>query len=424
MRYFFILGTNPVLSTAEIIALLPGSEFTVREMYKQALVVESATGAVLDTKDMMRRLGGTIKIGTIHQEDVPVDAEKLEALILEKLSGRVAEFGNATFGISIYSLESTKPSNRAAAVGGKFRNVGMSVKKKLKLAGCAARWVKAQQGTALSSVVVTKDKLLVDGAEFVVLTKDETMMFGTTDVVQPFEEFSQVDYGRPERDLVQGMLPPKLARIMINLIHVSKEVKDVALLDPFCGSGTILTEALQMGFRELFGSDKNQEAVYGTQKNIDWIKEKGFVKADPPSHIALFASDARNLRQHIKLQSIDAVVTEPYLGPPLRGGEKRGELQKTLGELTKLYYESLSAWRTLLKPNAPVIMAMPVYIHGAERHGINCDDFANLGFKTEPLLPSIILGRLGVKETRNHGLMYGRLDQHVWREIVRLRLSE
>jgi tRNA G10 N-methylase Trm11 len=423
-RYFFILGTNPVLSTAEIIALLPGRQFTVREMYKQALVVEGAPDAVLDAKDLMRRLGGTVKIGTVREENVPIDAERLKDFMLGMLSERVTNVGNATFGFSIYSLEATKPSSRAAALSAKFRNVGMEVKRKLQLAGCATRWVKAQTGTALSSVVVAKDKLLVDGQEFVVLTKDDAMMLGTTDVVQPFEEFSTVDYGRPERDLVQGMLPPKLARIMINLIHVSKEVKDIALLDPFCGSGTILTEALQMGFRELYGSDKNQKAVYDTQKNVDWLREKGFVPAESTGHTVLFAADARNLRQHLKLQSIDAIVTEPYLGPPLKGTEKRGELQKTLGELSKLYYECLSAWRPLLKPGAPVVMAMPVFIHGIEKHGMSSAGFEQLGFRTEPLLPSLILSRLGTKETKNHGLLYGRMDQKVWREIVRLRLSE
>src|ERR1051325_10295195 len=195
MRYFFILGTNPVLSTAEIIALLPGRQFTIREMYKQALVVEGSPDAVLDAKDLMRRLGGTIKIGTIHEEGLPLTAAKLEEVMLQRLSGRVAEVGNATFGFSVYSLESTKPSGRAATLSGKFRTVGMEVKRKLQLAGCAARWVKAQTRTALSSVVVAKNKMLVDGAEFVVLAKDDSMMIGTTDIVQPFEEFSEVDYG-------------------------------------------------------------------------------------------------------------------------------------------------------------------------------------------------------------------------------------
>ncbi len=423
MRHFFILGTNPVLSTAEIIALLDGREFTVTEMYKQALIVDALPGHTLDPKALMARLGGTIKIGTLLAENVPVTAAELERIALEGLSDRVANIGNATFGFSVYSLESDKPSNKAAAVGMKFREVGMRVKRKLQDAGCAARWVKAQVGTALTSVAVGKNNILADGAEFVVLAKGDTMLVGKTEVIQPFEEFSLVDYGRPERDTIQGMLPPKLARIMINLIHVSREITDVTLLDPFCGSGTVLTEALQMGFRELYGSDKNPAAVLATQRNIEWLREKQLVPAGN-THVGTFASDARSLGQHIKPKSLDAIVTEPFLGPNRTGGERRGELQKTLNELTKLYYEALSSWKAVLKPGAPVVMALPIYITGNEKHGISVREFESLGYRTEALLPGPILSRLGVPETKNHGLYYGRNDQRVWREIVRLRVAE
>ena len=69
-RHFFILGSNPVLSIAEIIALLPGREFTMTEMYKQAAVVDAIAGSALDAKAMMERLGGTIKIGSIFGKEV------------------------------------------------------------------------------------------------------------------------------------------------------------------------------------------------------------------------------------------------------------------------------------------------------------------------------------------------------------------
>ncbi len=421
MRYFFILGTNPVLSTAEIIALLDGRHFTVTEMYKQALIVDAAPGFTLDAQGLMGRLGGTVKIGAILAEGLAVDAEVLETRMLEGLAPRVADIGSATFGLSIYSLESDKPSTKAATAAQRFRDVGMRVKRRLKDAGCAARWVKPQVGTALTSASVGNNRLLMDGAEFVALVKGDAMMFGRTEVIQPYEDFSAVDYGRPERDTVQGMLPPKLARIMINLIHVSREVTDIGLMDPFCGSGTILTEALRIGFSRLYGSDKNPAAVEATRKNLAWIEESGHGKG--AGDVALFAADARNIRQHLGGAAIDAIVTEPYLGPPLKGTERRGELQKTLDELTKLYYEALSSWRAVLKPGAPVVMAMPVFIHGMEKHGISVGQFETLGYRTESLLPSLILSRLGTRETKNKGLLYGRNDQHVWREIVRFRLE-
>ncbi len=414
MRYFFILGTNAVLSTAEISALLDSATFTVSEISRHALVVDAAPGTAFDAAALMHRLGGTIKIGEITADAMPIDAELLAEHMLERLANRK----NVTFGLSVYSLEAESPENKAGVLAARFKDVGMQVKRRLKEAHCSARWVKAQMGTALTSVVVGKNNMLDEGGEFVVLGKKGEMLVGKTLAIQPFEEFSLVDYGRPERDTIQGMLPPKLARIMINI----SGAKNGALLDPFCGSGTILTEAMQIGFAELYGSDKNPKAVESTQKNIEWLKGKNLVPAT--TNATVFTSDARNIGQQIKDHAIDAIVSEPFLGPPRSGQEKRGEIQKILHELSKLYYESLSSWKRILKPGAPVVLALPVYILGGEKHGMSTKEFEKLGFKTEQLVPTSVASRLGTSETKNHGLLYGRKDQLVWREIVRLRLAK
>src|SRR5205823_3602162 len=89
--------------------------------------------------------------------------------------------------------------------------------------------------------------------------------------VQPFEQFSARDFGRPGRDDLSGMLPPKLAIIMINL--AANDTISV-LLDPFCGSGTILSEALLLGYKNLIGSDISEKAVADTKTNLDWIANK------------------------------------------------------------------------------------------------------------------------------------------------------
>lgn len=420
MKYFFILGTNPVLSAAEIIALLDGRYYTIIGTHKQALIVEAMAGHDLNVGDMMARLGGTVKIGTVLTEGLAVDEETVTDFVFRNLVGR-SPTSKMNFGFSVYSLEMESPSRHASVVYGKLKNVGMEVKKKLTEAGIGARWVKAQQGVSLTSVVVAKNRMTDEnGAELVILTKGDQCSIGVTEIVQPFEEFSKTDFGRPDRDTYQGMLPPKLARIMINLIHVSREVRDTHLLDPFCGSGTVLSEAMRIGFTHLYGSDKNPQAITATRTNLEWMG-KHWLKAAPENSVHVQEADAREIGNILLPGVIDAVVTEPYLGPPRRGRETRGDLQKTLGELTKLYRDALASWRKCLKPGAPLVIAFPLYIFGLEKHGINVKEFESLGFKPEPLLPNTILSRLGTNETKNHGLLYGRNDQHVWREIVRLR---
>ena len=84
-----------------------------------------------------------------------------------------------------------------------------------------------------------------------------------TEAVQPFEQFSARDFGRPGRDDLSGMLPPKLAIIMINLAQTPL---NSILLDPFCGSGTILSEAVLLGYTNLIGTDISEKAIADSKK--------------------------------------------------------------------------------------------------------------------------------------------------------------
>jgi tRNA G10 N-methylase Trm11 len=415
MRYFFILGSNPALSAAELLPLIQGNRYTISEIYKHALVTDSKDK--IDLEILMSRMGGMVKTGELEEEDFELSEDLIEEKALKRLVEKASADTRITFGFSVYSLERNKPASRAAAISGKLKKVGMELKRQLKERGVASRMVRPKTGHAISSVSVTKNKMIEEGYEFIILTKGDRMMFGSTTIVQPFEAFSKVDYGRPSRDAVQGMLPPKLARMMINIADFSIRTP---LLDPFCGSGTVLTEALQLGYRHVHGSDSNPDAVKGTKENIDWVLKRGS-SGMGAAVLNLFESDARKVGEQIEPDSLGGIVTEPYLGPPRTGHERRSQLQKTLHALTELYRECLQVWHPLLKKDAPVVMALPVYIMGLEKHGTTIKDFEELGYRTENLLPSVLLSRMGVKATKNGGLLYGRNVQRVWREIVKLR---
>ncbi|MFA6603874.1 MAG: DNA methyltransferase [Patescibacteria group bacterium] len=410
MRYFFILGLHPALSFAEISAVLADNRFEIKDLLEAAIVIE--TEKELDLPALMRRLGGTIKAGRIIDGPAKLTDDEVLAKAADHLLTAHGDDSRPVFGFSAYTALGVEGVRSLAK---KIIVRGMETKKILREQDRASRWVRPQTGLTLSSVVVTKNKLIEEGAEFVVLIdRNSLVSLAVTEAVQPFEEFSRADYGRPARDTHQGMLPPKLARMMINLAGVGT---DAVIIDPFCGSGTVLTEAIQMGFQDVVGSDLNPTAVKSTEQNITWLKEHG----SAPKTVRLFASDARHIGQHLEPASIDAVVAETFLGSPRHGREKRSELQKTLSDLSRLYYESLGAWRRLLKPGAAVVLALPVYVLGPERHGLKADEFVKLGYAIEPLLKSDALVKLDVKETKNRGLVYGRADQLVWREIIRLR---
>ena len=89
----------------------------------------------------------------------------------------------------------------------------------------------------------------------------------------------------------------KLARCMVNLAH--PRTGDL-VLDPFCGTGTMLIEAAMIGCR-VIGLDVQRRMARGTLRNMQHFKVK-------PEGIIV--TDARNL----PINKIDCVVTDPPYG--------------------------------------------------------------------------------------------------------------
>ncbi len=73
--------------------------------------------------------------------------------------------------------------------------------------------------------------------------------------------------------MIVGMMPPKLVQMMINLagpsINAESNRKLSAIYDPFCGLGTTLIEAANMGITEVYGSDLSPEMVRATTDSLD-----------------------------------------------------------------------------------------------------------------------------------------------------------
>ena len=181
------------------------------------------------------------------------------------------------------------------------------------------------------------------------------ILIGQTETIQDFEAWGERDFGRPARDPKSGMLPPKLARLMINLSGIDLVGK--TLLDPFCGSGTVLAEASLMGLQKIIGSDISEKAMKDTKKNLRWLAslyDQSFLT---------FQLDVAACDQVQLSEPVDLVVTEPFLGPPLRGGESRAELLQIISELTELYVRSFVHIAEFMKKRAILVVAFPVFAH-------------------------------------------------------------
>ncbi len=285
--YLYILGRTPDLAFLELKTFLPD------------IARISPDIAQSHTLMPIEKLGGTVKIAEV------VDAPRIK----EK----------STFGISVY--------------GGP--QISIRELDEMKKQFHAARFV-ATRGEPLTSVVIAKNKL----QEIIMVKHDGVSLFADTIAVQDFESWNSRDFGRPYADPKAGMLPPKVSRMAVNIADIRRDfavpLAQKTLLDPFCGMGTILAEGLLMGWN-VVGSDQSEEVVEKARGNLLWFTQKHELGVTS----RILVSDAVHLSEKIDSGSVDAIVTEPFMGPTTVKDPKN-----TMRGLEKLYIGCLRDWHT------------------------------------------------------------------------------
>lgn len=376
MTYFFTLGTHPQLSIAEIHAVLNQLNFSFEEILTLPTIFIIKTDKKLEPT-IIRQLGGTIKFGEILLETKQPQAKHIFNLL--KPTNNKFYLGLSSYDCKI-----------------KLLNLGLEIKKLFRQNKLSCRVVSSKKNP-LSSVVVKKNNLVSErGAEIVITENKGQFFIGQTLAVQDFETYSKLDYGRPARDEISGMLPPKVAQIMVNL---AEQELNSQILDPFCGSGTILQMATILGYKHLIGFDKNTKAIANSKINFDWFEKTFKVK----THIKLETAKVENLSKKLKAGSIDAIVTEPYLGPALKGFESLAQIKKNINNLKKLYQKMFEEFFKVLKNNGRCVVIIPEFQIHAKSLNIDISEMIKNKFKIE------------------NRFIYSRAGQKVRRQIFALK---
>lgn len=334
-EFLFVFGRSPDLSWREFLSFFPNSQRLISDV---AIVKDE-----IDPMQLILQLGGTVKIvQVVKRVGRLIEEEMVE--ILARDSKRI------TFGISTYGGLRVE------------RNFLGRIKEGLAQRGIAGRFIEAKDGKELSSVVIAKEEL----TELVIVETTEGMVIGVTKAVQPFDEWSKRDYGRPWADARSGMLPPKVARMAVNIagsqftVHSSR-----ILVDPFCGMGTILGEAMLAGWN-VIGSDQAGDVVRKAEGNMTWLRSVYPVINGFSSR--LFVSDATHISEELDAGIVDAIVTEPFMGKSLEGKGQRAknksaeDIRNVIRGLEKLYIGCLRDWQKVLKPGGRVVMALPKWV--------------------------------------------------------------
>ncbi len=334
--YFFIFGRTPKLAFLELRAFFPEASLVVSDIAKittpEPIVAEKWIGI----------LGGTIKIALFRSNTDSLDALSLTSII-------ESDSDHRTFGVSIYGSTALP------------KNLLSDMKDILETGGQSVRYVTSHEGAQLTSVVLDKKQVY----EVVVIQEGTNYQLAHTLAVQEFESWNDRDWGRPFADAKNGMLPIKVSRMIVNIAigrpEKSSETNQRTLYDPFCGMGSVLSEAFVMGAR-VIGSDIVEEIVEKCKKNMDWIESK---YPDSRGAVAkVFQADAVHVSKILAPNSIHAIATEPFMGSTNIVNEAHvtpEKIKNIIRGLEKLYIGCLKEWKTVVAPNGLVIIALPSY---------------------------------------------------------------
>ncbi|MBN2096289.1 hypothetical protein JW752_02705 [Candidatus Peregrinibacteria bacterium] len=363
--YIFITGKHPELSIAELKARYP----------KHKVWVKGDDFMVMDISEKINQsefnhLGGSVKAAEFIKE---VKKEALIEVLADILNSHYQDM-KLDYGLSLYGTSEKQ-----------LRPVLLKLKKKLKADGIKSRFINNQFKNISSAQYKSISK---KGIELIAVSNKGRFTVGHTVAVQDIDAYSKRDYEKPFRSMQMGMMPPKLAQILINLVGVKGKI-----WDPFCGSGTLIMEGLLMG-RQMIGSDINQKHIEGAKKNTAWLKKE----FGTSSSEELLVHDATTPFK----ESFDAIAFEGDLGVPHNQSIKSDQLKVIAEGLDELYIEFFKNLKKI-KKKVPVVAALPFF---KLRNG-----------RDEELKCIRQIEKMGFKKTLH--LKYSREGQAVGRSVYR-----
>lgn len=394
-----ILGRQPEIGLAELEAIY-GAQY---------VTPIGSTCVLVDGNVDFNRLGGTVKSAALLAK-IPVSSswlesafKKIDALLPELL--QTIDNGKIRLGVSVYDA-----SPSAYELTGKL----LRLKKRLRSAGYSVRVV-PNESPALSSAQTYHNQLAGSrGLEFVVVQDAQYLYIGRVTDVQNIDAYRIRDRERPKRDAFVGMLPPKLAQIIVNLaVGDAQKTAPICVIDPFCGTGVILQEALLMG-HEVYGSDISPKMVDYTKANLTWLQDNTKKPLPPVSRLEV--GDATKHMWAISAQPSSSnvhsfcIASEVYLGQPIGGQHPSDEkIREIIHSSNTVIREFLANISSQLASGTRLCLALPAwYIDGRDYHLPVIQDLTALGYT------------IVTYSHATNGIIYRRDDQSTAREIMTL----
>jgi len=417
VKIISLLGRQPELSIAEL-----------EQRFGSVNVQPYSDLAALVTTDAfdIQTLGGAVKAGNVIAELDRADWARLSRDIVQRYVKTLKGDGKLTVGISVYG-QTVHPRD--------VQRTGLALKQALKKQGRSVRLI-PNDAAALSTATSHHNKLGLspNKIELLIVYGQKSVVVAESTGTQNITALAARDQGRPKRDAFVGMLPPKLALMMINLSGIDHSAvaesslsssakqnvdptgqllpvaddkatsrKLPTILDPFCGTGVVLQEAALLGFN-VYGTDLAEKMVDYSRLNMQWLAAKHSINS-----VEIEAGDAI---EHQWQLPIDAIVAETYLGQPFSAPPAPDKLEKVrriVDEITEKFLKNLA---DQTRPGTPLCLAVPAW---RDKNGwftflSTIKKLETLGYEWQEL-----------QNVDSKKLIYYREDQIVARQLLLLK---
>jgi len=408
MKYIFYLGRIPSLAVAELQAVLDKMKIKHSVYFAHSRMLILKISSSIDFKTIFPQMGGTIKIALVIDEYRNIsDVFEKATSIIKKLNAE--QSGKRIIGYSVYFTQNMD-KNKVGAILADIKHRFIKIKKVL--AGkIKMRIVFPNKDMEIKTASVLGNKMLERGAEFNFVFFDSRVVLAKTIITQDIKSYSMRDCGRPVRELRVGMIPPKLAQIMLNLANVKN---GQTVFDPFCGAGTILQESLLCGYK-VIGSDADSRQVCNCRTNIEWLLHNFNVRC---KDYKVFQSDVGKAFKKIKDNSLDAIVTESILGPVYKTIPSKMEIRKNYKDIEKVYLRFFQAAKPALKKKSRIVITAPAYKIKDQYVLLPfVDRLRKIGYASVNLLDRKFTTKK-IKQTKRNSIIYDRANQIVAREVM------
>ena len=318
MKVFFILGRNPDLSRVEVLEFLNARRRNYKEILfeNNFLMVEVNEGERFNIQEF----GGVMWFGKIDFEGQQNDFERYlnEREIIPSDKFSYAVFGNKDVQILKNNFKKSK---------------------KIATIKHGHKQIRFQNG----------NKYELPNADFYMFYHEHNGITYFGNVVEEYDNrgVKNRDMNKPIRRESLA-ISPRLSKILIN---ISGTKPHDLLLDPFCGVGGILQEALIKKIN-VYGIDKDGQAIIDAKKNFEWL----YNKYEIGNKYRLENIDARKTPD---LQ-FSAIATESPLGKVLRKKPKDNEAKQIITNFEAYIIPILRRLKSVKRSSAKIAITFPV----------------------------------------------------------------